>query len=408
VTLSATAALVAIFYGGSLNLYTLFAYSIGVQLLLLVYFAVRLKRNGTFDFRPRRLAPEEVSKTLAYFYRYSSPLVFVFVTGFLINYFDRWLLQFVNGSVSQGYFSLGLRLSIVCILFSSAMTPLFIQSMARAHAEDDQERIRSTFRLTGVFYFLTAFISVFFAFHAGESVFIIGGDEYTGAAATMSHTASLAGSFEAFKAACKQAGFYLLEELTEDPKIVINILSILTTQKPAKNNRVGVVSVGGGAAILIADHITSHGMTLTTFSEETRSRLADLLKSKVHAANDSEKARIAKRVADNPLDLFGDADDERLVQSIRILNEDPNTDIIVLGLYLQVPYLSEYVGERLAEVQAEMEKPLIISARGHSPYVLRMREYMTRHNVHTYTVPMIKPLSVALDIWRRYRTDFGR
>jgi len=241
-----------------------------------------------------------------------------------------------------------------------------------------------------------------------KPVIVIKGGMGGGAAATMSHTASLAGSFEAFKAACKQAGFYLLEELTEDPKIVINILSILTTQKPARNNRVGVVSVGGGAAILIADHITSHGMTLTTFSDETRSRLAELLKSKVHAASDTEKARIAKRVADNPLDLFGDADDERLVESIRILNRDPNTDIIVLGLYLQVPYLSEYVGERLAEVQEELEKPLIISARGLSPYVLRMREYMTRHNVHTYTVPMIKPLSVALDIWRRYRTDFSR
>ena len=35
----------------------------------------------------------------------------------------------------------------------------------------------------------------------------------------MSHTASLAGSFEAFKAACEQAGLFLIEELTEDPKI---------------------------------------------------------------------------------------------------------------------------------------------------------------------------------------------
>jgi acyl-CoA synthetase (NDP forming) len=79
----------------------------------------------------------------------------------------------------------------------------------------------------------------------------------------MSHTASLAGSFEAFKAACCQAGIYLLEELTEDPKILINVLSILTSQKPARDNRAAIVSVGGGAGILLADHLTAKGIYLS-------------------------------------------------------------------------------------------------------------------------------------------------
>jgi 3-hydroxypropionyl-CoA synthetase (ADP-forming) len=78
----------------------------------------------------------------------------------------------------------------------------------------------------------------------------------------------------------------------------------------------------------------------------------------------------------------------------------------VTGLYLQVPYLSEYIGERLADLQSELRKPLIISPRGLSPYVMRMRSYMTQHDVHTYTVPTIKPLSIAIEIWRRYGTDF--
>ena len=239
-----------------------------------------------------------------------------------------------------------------------------------------------------------------------KPVIVIKGGMAGGAAATMSHTASLAGSFEAFKAACSQAGFYLLEELTEDPKILINILSILTTQKPAHDNRVGVVSVGGGAAILLADQITSQGMRLTTFTEETKTALAQLLISKVHSANDDEKTRIARRVASNPLDLFGDADDDRLLEAIRILNRDSNTDIIVVGLYFQVPYLSEYICERLVELKQEMTKPLIISPRGYSAHVFRMRDYLTAHDVHTYTVPTIQPLSIALDIWKRYAIDF--
>lgn len=239
-----------------------------------------------------------------------------------------------------------------------------------------------------------------------KPVIVIKGGMAGGAAATMSHTASLAGSFQAFKAACHQAGFYLIEELTEDPKILINVLSILTTQKPARNNRVAVVSVGGGAAILLADQITSNGMRLTTFSDNTQVKLTRLLGTKIGAASDSDKARIAGRVASNPLDLFGDADDDRLLEAIHILNDDLNTDIIVAGLYFQIPYLSEYIAERLVELMRAMRKPLILSPRGYSHYVQQTTEYLAQHDVHTYTVPMIKPLAIALDIWKRYDLDF--
>ena len=235
-----------------------------------------------------------------------------------------------------------------------------------------------------------------------KPVIVIKGGMAGGAAATMSHTASLAGSFEAFKAACRQAGFYLIEELTEDPKILVNVLSILTTQQPARDNRVAVVSVGGGAAIVLADQITAQGMRLPGFSATTKRRLGELLGGKVRRSSEADETRIAERVAGNPLDLFGDADDERLLEAIRIVDEDENTDIIIAGLYFQVPYLSEYVAERLVELRKETRKPFIISPRGFSEYVQRTREYMTRNDVHTYTVPMILPLRIALDIWKRY------
>jgi len=250
------------------------------------------------------------------------------------------------------------------------------------------------------------FIEVAKRVAANKPVIVIKGGMAGGAAATMSHTASLAGSFEAFRAACHHAGIYLIEQLTEDPKFLINVLSILTTQKRARGDRSAVVSVGGGAAILLADQITAQGMALTTFTDQTKRRLATLLEGKIKNASEEERARISQRVAANPLDLFGDADDDRLLEALRILNEDENTDIIVAGIYFQVPYLSEYIAERLVELQPEMTKPLIISPRGVSGFLNRTRDYMTAHHVATYTVPMIQPLKIALDIWMRYNRDF--
>jgi len=53
-----------------------------------------------------------------------------------------------------------------------------------------------------------------------------------------------------------------------------------------------------------------------------------------------------------------------------------------------------------------MRKPLIISPRGYSHYVQATTEYLAQHDVRTYTVPMVKPLAIALDIWKRYDLDF--
>lgn len=239
-----------------------------------------------------------------------------------------------------------------------------------------------------------------------KPVLIIKGGVGGGAEATLSHTASLAGSHEAFKACCQQAGFYLIEELTEDPKVIVNILSILTTMPRANGKKVAVVSVGGGAAILLADQVTEQGMELCEFTPETKDRLRGLLESNITARKQEDKDRILQGIGRNPVDLFGNCDDDRLLNALKIIDTDPNTDIILAALYLQVPYLSEYLPERLNALRRELKKPLVVSPRGFSTYVARCREYLYKKDFHTYTVPMMKPMSIALDIWQDYGVSF--
>lgn len=239
-----------------------------------------------------------------------------------------------------------------------------------------------------------------------KPILIIKGGSGGGAEATLSHTASLAGSHQAFKACCEQAGFYLVEELTEDPKIMVNVLSILTSQPKTTGKRIAVVSVGGGAGILLADQVTEEGMTLAEFAPETKRRMKALIEKTLKPEQQSVKDIILRNVGNNPIDLFGNCNDDRLLESLRIIDQDPNTDVIVAAIYLQVPLLSEYLPERLVELKEELSKPLIISPRGFSSYVGRCRAYMAGRKLHTYTVPMMKPLSIAIDIWQRYHRSF--
>jgi acyl-CoA synthetase (NDP forming) len=239
-----------------------------------------------------------------------------------------------------------------------------------------------------------------------KPVLVIKGGVGGGAEAVMSHTSSLAGSHEAFQACCKQAGFYLMEELTEDPKILVNVLSMLTNQPKTLGENIAIVTVGGGAGILLADQITEEGMKLAEFTPETVSKMRELIKANLAPSRLTAGDESLKSIGNNPIDLFGDCNDERFLQTLRIIDQDPNTDVIIAAIYFQTPLLSEYFPEKLIELKKELSKPLILSARGFSPYVTQIRTYLMEKNVTSYTVPMIKPMSVALKIWQKYKSSF--
>ena len=185
----------------------------------------------------------------------------------------------------------------------------------------------------------------------------------------------------------------MIEDLTEDPKILVNVLSLLTTNPVAHGDRVAIVTVGGGAGILLADQITEYGMELAEFTDNTKQALRELIGAK-------------KTFGKNPVDLLGDCDDNRLLEALRIIDNDPEVDSIIAALYLQVPFLSEYLADRLVDLKNSMTKPIIVSPRGFSEYVMNIRDYLYKKDFHTYTVPMIEPLGIALDIWKKYGKNF--
>lgn len=174
-------ALLALYLSGFLSFASFFSYSIAVQAAMVLLSGALLKRAGAFGFGFERVSLEEIRATARYFYGYSSPLVTALVAGLALGFFDRWLLQAVGGSVSQGHYSLALKLSMISALFTNSMAPVFSQGVASAHAAGDMGRVRDLFGKVRVFYLAASFISVFFVFHAEEVVFLVGGREYGGA-----------------------------------------------------------------------------------------------------------------------------------------------------------------------------------------------------------------------------------
>lgn len=107
-----------------------------------------------------------------------------------------------------------------------------------------------------------------------------------GVKAARSHTASLAGAYEAFGAVCRDCGIVSLD----DPDGMLLLADMLVRFGPPKGDGIGVLSPSGGGAGIGVDRISEAGLRLAELESTTKAALAQLL---------------LPPQADNPVDLGG-------------------------------------------------------------------------------------------------------
>jgi len=94
-----------------------------------------------------------------------------------------------------------------------------------------------------------------------------------GARATMSHTASVAGSDEIFESVCRQAGLIR----TYDVIHAFDLAEALVKQPLPRGNGVGIIAAGGGYCVVTTDACGNLGLEVPEFEKETISRIQELL-----------------------------------------------------------------------------------------------------------------------------------
>jgi len=99
-----------------------------------------------------------------------------------------------------------------------------------------------------------------------------GGRTAAGSRATLSHTASLAGSDEVFDTACKQAGIIRCYEVMHP----FDLAEALAYQPWPKGKRVTIIG-SGGQCVATADACASLGLELPEFDEDTKRRISEIL-----------------------------------------------------------------------------------------------------------------------------------
>lgn len=172
------------------------------------------------------------------------------------------------------------------------------------------------------------------AFKAGRS--------QAGKRATLSHTGSLAGSDRIYDAAFKQAGVIRAETIEGmfDSALALSIC------KPTDDG-IGIISNGGGAAILAADVCEDLGLHLSDLSNDT----AEML----------EKVLPAFATPMNPLDTAGNASYDLFKNVTDIVLSDPGINA-ALVIYVHAEMVDPCIpAEALIEVKKRCNKPILAS-----------------------------------------------
>lgn len=102
-------------------------------------------------------------------------------------------------------------------------------------------------------------------------VLLKGGHTASGARATLSHTASLAGASQVWSAAVKQAGAIEVRDVEE----MVDLLLAFALLPPARGLRVGVAGGGGGPMVLSADSCEEAGLIVEPLPTEMRAWLKE-------------------------------------------------------------------------------------------------------------------------------------
>jgi acetyl coenzyme A synthetase (ADP forming)-like protein len=170
------------------------------------------------------------------------------------------------------------------------------------------------------------------------------GRSASGAAATKTHTGSLSGADKVYDSAFKQAHV----QRAFDVEDLFDRARALAYQPPARGKRVGIVTNGGGAGVLLSDWLEDHKLKVPELSEKTKHDLAAVLP--------------VISVPHNPLDIIGDAGFFRYWAGGKELLEDPNIDMLVMAcVHAGYARPREYAGAvlKLVAESKHLNKPII-------------------------------------------------
>lgn len=214
-----------------------------------------------------------------------------------------------------------------------------------------------------------------------------------GAKAAASHTASLAGNERVIDVALKQAGVIRIERWSE----LFSFTNFLECQPVLKGNRVGIVSVTGGAGIMLTDAAWGSKLKVAEFSMKTSEQLN----------------KIFPTLGANPVDYgppVESAPIENVIPSYKKILEtvlaDDNVDCVATTVWVPTDVMVQGYIEMYEDLKRNITKPIAIWLYGpRLPLMMKLSHHLNALGFPVFTEleDAVKVLGIALKYLRIVR-----
>jgi acyl-CoA synthetase (NDP forming) len=170
------------------------------------------------------------------------------------------------------------------------------------------------------------------------------GNTDAGSRAAISHSARMSAGYELYRAAFRRGGWIEIRDLDD----LIDVAKAFSIRKLPASNRVAVLTLSGGAGVLLADRCVEHGLALPPVTEATAAKLREVLASFASIRNPIDAT--AHSYNDN-FASYGEA--------VRLTLADPNIDQVIARL--PRGQAARLWAESLVQLLHGTGKPLVLS-----------------------------------------------
>ncbi len=213
-------------------------------------------------------------------------------------------------------------------------------------------------------------------------IIVKSGGTAAGARAASSHTGTLAGSEKAFSAAFRQSGVIRAESIEE----LFNFARAFATQPLPKGPRLCIVTNAGGPGIIAADAVERSTAKMATLQPGTVERL---------------RAALPPTAAlYNPVDVIGDAKDDRYRAALEAVAADPNVDGVLALTTPQAMTENDKFAEVVGQTAKQTGKPFFTAFMGEAS-LPKARVILRNYGIPQYPYP--EPAVRTFEAMLRYR-----
>ena len=166
-----------------------------------------------------------------------------------------------------------------------------------------------------------------------------------GQRAAVSHTGTLGGANELYQAVFDQFGWLRIQDVEE----LVDCTAAFARAKLPENDNIGIVTVSGGAGVLLADGCAALNLRVPQLTDATRMRLAQVLP--------------AYATLDNPVDVTASVlnQPDLIRAALTIILDDPAVgSLLIVASSVEGPMASR-IAEELVKLDAATHKPVLVS-----------------------------------------------